>query len=289
VNTIAAAFLGEVLRASARYAEQGGDPSDGFVWLPGAREALVADFRAFELGSDNEVFSDSTFAVPMVYLHDWPDVTIHTNKDLPENLDATKLGRAAYLGAGIAWTLAALPNEEVPRLIALATADAERDLAAARLRDTLSAGSRDGRLAVREAALTGATTLRTVAQMWPASSGLAEQAASRMGAAAGEMPPAPPGVDARIPVRSRDVRGPLDVYYFDTLADRLPGEVAPTSVTSSPSLDALMRYEALNLVDGRRSVGEIRDVLAGRYGPSGLDRLGGWFDLLARARIVTWK
>jgi hypothetical protein len=49
-----------------------------------------------------------------------------------------------------------------------------------------------------------------------------------------------------------------------------------------------MRYEALNLVDGRRSVTEIRDVLAGRYG-HGLDGLGDWFDLLARARVVTWK
>jgi hypothetical protein len=33
----------------------------------------------------------------MVYFHDWPDVTIHTNKDLPENLDATKLQRVAFL------------------------------------------------------------------------------------------------------------------------------------------------------------------------------------------------
>ena len=288
VNIIAEAFLDEVLRASARYAEQGGDPSDGFVWLPGAREALVADLRALELGSDHEVFSDGAFAVPMVYLHDWPDVTIHTNKDLPENLDATKLGRSAYLGAAIAWTLAALPNEEVPRLIALATADGERDLAAARLRDALSARSRDGAVAVREAALTGAATLRTVAHLWPASSSLAEQAAVRLAAAAPVVPPAQ-GSDARVPIRSADVRGPLDVYYFDTLADRLPGEAAAASVTRSPSLEGLMRYEALNLVDGRRSVADIRDVLAGRYGASGLDRLGQWFDLLARARIVTWK
>jgi hypothetical protein len=36
----------------------------------------------------------------MVYFHDWPDVTIHTNKDQPENLDATKLGRVAYAGRG---------------------------------------------------------------------------------------------------------------------------------------------------------------------------------------------
>ena len=70
------------------------------------------------MGSDHEVFEAAGFRVPMVYFHDYPDVTIHTQKDQPENLDATKLGRVAYLGAGIAYTLAALPDAEAPRLLA---------------------------------------------------------------------------------------------------------------------------------------------------------------------------
>ena len=59
-----------------------------------------ATSAAVELGSDHEVFEEASFGVPMVYFHDYPDVTIHTNKDQPENLDATKLGRVAYMGAG---------------------------------------------------------------------------------------------------------------------------------------------------------------------------------------------
>jgi hypothetical protein len=290
VNAIAGAFLAEVLHASAAYAEDGGDPAGAFVWLPGSRDALVADFRQFELGSDGEVFSDGTFGVPMVYLHDWPDVTIHTNKDVPENLDATKLGRAAYLGAGIAWTLAALPDAEVPRLVAVASADAERDLAAARLRAALSASPRDGALAVREAAVSGAAVLETIGRLWPSGAALAHQSAASLSAAATIPPIEPSDADRRVPVRSPDVRGPLDVYYFDTLADRLPKDgVTGRSPTSGGSPDAFIRYEALNLVDGKRSVSAIRDVLAGRYSPLGLDGLGAWFDLRARARVVTWK
>ena len=85
-NEIARAWLDEVATASARYAETGSDAYAGFVWLPGSREPLIADLRPLELGSDHQVFQDSTFAVPMLYFHDWPDVTIHTNKDQPENL-----------------------------------------------------------------------------------------------------------------------------------------------------------------------------------------------------------
>src|SRR5439155_17953351 len=80
-SDIAQAFLDEVAAASARYAETGGDARAGFAWPGGAREALLADLRPLELGSDHQVFEDSSFAVPMVYFHDWPDVTIHTNKD----------------------------------------------------------------------------------------------------------------------------------------------------------------------------------------------------------------
>src|SRR5438094_6066680 len=87
-----------------------------------------------EMGSDHEVFEEASFRVPMVYFHDWPDVTIHTNKDVPENLDATKLGRVAYMGAGIAWTLAALPDAELPRLARYAGMAADEAAARAQRR-----------------------------------------------------------------------------------------------------------------------------------------------------------
>ena len=104
----------------------------------------LGDVRPIELGSDHDVFSAAGWGIPMLYFHDWPDVTIHTSKDQPENLDDTKLGRVTYLGAGIAYTLAALPETEAPKLAALAEASAARDLAQARLRASLSEGSRDG-------------------------------------------------------------------------------------------------------------------------------------------------
>lgn len=114
INAVAEAWFDDVVARSAHYAERGGDPRAGLAWLPGSREVFLGDVREMELGSDHEVFEEGSYRIPMVYFHDWPDVTIHTNKDLPENLDATKLGRVAYMGAGIAWTMAAAADSSLP-------------------------------------------------------------------------------------------------------------------------------------------------------------------------------
>ena len=166
----------------------GGDPRDGLVWPPGSREAFLGDVRGLELGSDHQVFEDASFGVPMVYFHDWPDVTIHTNKDLPENLDATKLGRVAYLGAGIAWTLAALPDAEAARLLALARADADTRMVGAELRGALAEDGEDASVFRGEAAQVGAATLRSVGVLWPAVGAAAREAEARLLA---RVPPSP--------------------------------------------------------------------------------------------------
>jgi len=285
VNDVAGAFFQEVVAASAKHAERGGDPVAGFVWAPGSREVFLGDLRGLELGSDHQVFQAAPFGVPMVYFHDWPDVSIHTNKDLPENLDPTKLGRVAYMGAGIAWTLAALPDAEAPRLLALARAGAEERLVRARLRAELAADPRDGALFVREAAVTGAAALRSAGALWPSVAAAADEQARRLESQAG-MPPAPPADDRRVPVRSPEVRGPLSVYYYDHLAATL-GTGAAADTTLLAGDDERLAYELLNLVDGRRSVGEIRDVLSGRYAPVPLAEVQAELARLVRARVVS--
>ena len=291
VSEIARAWLEEVVRASNRYAEHGGDPHAGFAWLPGSRESLLADIRPLEMGSDHEVFEEASFGVPMVYFHDYPDVTIHTAKDQPENLDATKLGRVAYMGAGIAWTLAALPDGEAPRLLRYARAQGEARIALARGEE-----GRDGQLAVEHSIRAETETLRSVAALWPSTAPAAEREGARLAEMASLVKPsAPAGADRRVPVRSPEIRGPLGVYYFDTLAERIRG--SQTAGPGAPLEVALARrpgggvltYEALNLVDGRRTVSDIRDALAGCYEPVPTAEVAEYLDLLARAKVVSWK
>jgi len=221
------------------------------------------------------------FGVPMVYFHDWPDVTIHTNKDVPDNLDATKLGRVAYMSAGIAWTLAALPDAEAARLPALERAATDVRRAAARhaaLADGRSAD--DGALAEREAVATGIAELATIAALWPATAAEVRRATTALGAP----PRATASRDARIVERAAAVRGPLDVYYYDHLSEVLGRDAVPTLALAKRG--DVFPYEALNFANGKRSVGDIRDLLAGRYGPVPLAEVAEWFELLAKAGVV---
>jgi aminopeptidase YwaD len=230
------------------------------------------------------------FGVPMVYFHDWPDVTIHTSKDVPDNLDATKLGRVAYMTAGIAWTLAALPEAEAARLPALEHAATDERRGVARYQ-ALAAGwsSDDARLAAREAVAMGIQGLGTIAAMWP---GTAAEVGRSSAALARSLTTADRAAgagarDSRVPERTTAVQGPLDVYYYDHLTAVL-GDAAGTPPALGRRSEVLT-YEALNLIDGRRSVGQIRDLLAGRYLPVPVSEVSEWLDLLARAGVVRFK
>jgi aminopeptidase YwaD len=289
INVVAQAFFEDVVKTSSRYAERGGDPRGGLVWLPGSREAFLGDVRPLELGSDHEVFEESSFSVPMVYFHDWPDVTIHTNKDLPENLDSTKLGRVAYLGAGIAWTIAALPDAEAGRLLAVARAFVDARYRSAELRAELLGSDPDAPLVRREAASSGAMLLRSVGTLWPSTAAAAREAAASLLARAPSIAPdRKEPRDSRIPIRSPDVRGPLDVYYYDHL-EAVLGADRPSPALAARGGGDILGYECLNLVDGRRSVADIRDVLTGRYAKVPLAEVGEYLDLLARGGVIRWQ
>jgi aminopeptidase YwaD len=72
----------------------------------GGKEALLAQDTAFTMGSDHDVYQDSSFRIPAIYLNDWPDRYIHTNFDKASNIDPTKLKRAAFIGAASGYYLA---------------------------------------------------------------------------------------------------------------------------------------------------------------------------------------
>lgn len=82
----------------------------------GSKDPLRAELAPFSEGSDHQVYADSSFAIPAIYLNDWPDRYIHTNLDVPANIDSTKLGRAAFIAAASGYALATLTPDDAPAL-----------------------------------------------------------------------------------------------------------------------------------------------------------------------------
>jgi aminopeptidase YwaD len=80
----------------------------------GGKEPLLAQDSPFSMGSDHDVYQDSSFRIPSIYLNDWPDRYIHTNFDSAANIDATKLERAAFIAAASGLVLA---NADKPQWV----------------------------------------------------------------------------------------------------------------------------------------------------------------------------
>ena len=88
----------------------------------------------------------------------------------------------------------------------------------------------------------------------------------------------------RVPVRK--VSGPMNVYYYDYVADRANGDMrAAERIGSMPDGEILL-YEILNLVDGKRSVQAIHDYIAAAYGPIGAEEVADYLRLLERIGVV---
>ena len=92
---------------------------DPLIAASGGKQALLAQPKEFDGGSDHVVLTDSAFRIPTIYMNDWPDRYIHTTGDVPANIDATKLERVAFIGAASGWFLANLAAADLPALTAL--------------------------------------------------------------------------------------------------------------------------------------------------------------------------
>jgi len=71
----------------------------------GGKEPLRAEYSAYTMGSDHDVYQDSSFGIPAIYLNDWPDRYIHYEFRYRGEYRSDEAERAAFIGrlAGIFW------------------------------------------------------------------------------------------------------------------------------------------------------------------------------------------
>jgi aminopeptidase YwaD len=295
---------------------------------PGTRNELFADVTPYSSGSDHDDYDSSTIAVPSLYLRDWPDIYIHTDHDSLDQIDATKLRRVALLGAASGYVYASITAQQLPILLPFLDAQAEGRLAqvfgmAQRCVNDpqLDAGVAwyEAHNLVNQTLLRETATLRSLVDFAGGFAGqdsygekaLADQAnglqrslimqATRRGLAlAGTMPNAPWAGDPnakRVPVRIGEF-GPLTYQNDNVLLARLGKErygkiklinADATQLLNVRDQSELYAYEIVNFVDGKRSVGEIRDAVSAEYGPLPINLVTDYLDACAEAGVIQWK
>jgi hypothetical protein len=311
----ASSFTDDVAEVFARYVIDGayegaasGDFSHAVREPNGPKDALWADVTEYEPGSDHWIYQDSSFGVPVIYLRDWPDVYIHTNKDVVDNVDPTKIKRSAFISAASGYFLATLTAPAAPADAALpylVLGGAMRRLGDAVHRASIHAFSKAGVAAerarvAREAVVAASESTRREERRLDSLRRFDYAPAGSPGAlileeVAGDIkrmfpagPPAPIGPeDTRVPSRNPAVKGPL-TPSVDWVREHAGAAAAALAINKLPGGDDVA-WEAVNFADGKRTVSEIRDAVSAEFGPVDTAAVAGWLELLAKIGAITLK
>lgn len=270
--------IGHFINDQTKRFADGEDVAFPLVAPEGGKEPQLALMEGLDMGSDHDVFFEGTWRIPGLYLHDWPDRYIHTNFDLAANIDPTKLKRAAFIGAVSAWYLANLSEQDVPAILKMLERNALQ-------RSAVLIERRRGLSAVDAAAVTDVhfnLERRKVHSVEPFAT-LAESDHEAAVAFLEQLQalldtPKPMSDSARndtVYERNAAIEGPMHAFGYSYIDDKLGKEgVSQLRLPDHSTLygaGRLFTYEALNFVDGKRTVSDIRDWLVAELGNVPLD------------------
>ncbi len=286
---------GRFVNTQSEIHASGGDTAFDLTAPEGGREALLAMMEGISLGSDHQVFNEGSWRIPGIYLHDWPDRYIHTNYDLPANIDPTKLKRSAFIGLATALFLADMDADDAPAVLAML-----RRNALSRAHDL---EERRAHADTQTAAVLGPVHwMREHAKI----DSIAEFAAPDEGATAGahefiDQLAAITGGDGQNPVkggvvyaRNPAIKGPMRAFGYAYLDDKLGERAGDLSLAKFSTEDfngrsiggSMFAYEALNLVDGARSVDDIHAWLTATLAPIPREAVAEYLAALAEIDVV---
>jgi len=291
VNDVGHAFGAFVNEESGAYAAGVGGKYP-LVSVEGGKEPLQAELAEFSMGSDNELYTEGSYRIPSIYMDDWPDRYIHTNFDVPGNIDPTKLQRAAFIGAASTLFLANMKSPDVAALW--------ETMQSAALRRSAKMLDRRAKLARLEAEIYTREYLASERAAFESISGFAAIPDSvrrsadaffgRLAAVVGAEGSRATSTGDASPVfaRNASVSGPMIVFGYDYLGDHTHGRAPPglLSFDGARGTGADYAYEVLNFVDGKRSARQIRDMASAEFGPVSIELVTEYLRALEAAGVV---
>jgi hypothetical protein len=264
----------------------------------GGKEPLMALMEGLDMGSDHDVFFEGTWRIPGLYLHDWPDRYIHTNYDLAANIDPTKLKRAAFIGAVSAWYLANMTDDDVPAVLQMLERNAMARTATlldrrAKLSSIDAVAATDIHFTVERRKVHSVEPFATLPEdahekAMAYLDGLAKLVALPQIANVAAV-----NRNQTVYERNPDIQGPMSAFGYSYLEDKLPEE-------EYDNLDLRRHtglwgsgyqyvYEALNFIDGKKTVSDIRDWLTAELGPVPLEQVEEYLSALESIDVVRKK
>lgn len=274
VYDVGQAFGEFVNEQSYQYAARG-TAKYPLVSPKGGKEPLLAQLDEFDMGSDHEIYSSSSWGIPAIYLHDWPDRYIHTTWDTPDKIDPTKLLRAAFIGAASGYFLAS--KIDVPE------AEMRRVLTEGALRREIRTLDRTRGLSVNEflALINFGNAYQAEVRESTAEFGIQSFAGTRATAVR----------DTGVKFERNDaIRGPMSVFGYDYLTDKL-GESKTAKLkllefTGLRGAGGDYAYEVLNLVKNPATASYVRNQVSAIYGPVPLELVVEYLNALVDAGVV---
>jgi hypothetical protein len=274
-----------------------GEDTDFPLTAPeGGKEPLLAQMEGISMGSDHDVFFESTWGIPGLYLHDWPDRYIHTNFDSAANIDPTKLKRSAYIGAVSALFLANMSDKDVPRVLEMLRRNSVR-------RSAEVMEFRRALTLLDPAAVTEIffeierEKIRSIERF----AALPEEQYRYAVASLDQLRPLMlqpvPAIfiprDETVYERNPDIQGPMNAFGYSFLEDKLGAEemnkLAILKHSTGLADGGMLAYELLNFVDGKRTVSDIRDWLVAEFGTVPPEYVAEYLQALESIDVVRMK
>ena len=279
VSEIGFTLADYVNRQSLAFADTG-EAAQPLLDPQGSRRPLQAIIGGFEEGSDHQIWSEGSWRIPVIYIADWPDRYIHTQRDVPGNLDPTKMRRAMFIAAASGWFLANISETDRDALRRAVRVGSDRIAATAaeRARILAAGGAEPGELegVLHEAEERRDELALSLERFFNPNHESSIWRVSLQGPSA--------------PVYRRTRRdGPMNGFGYSWLDDELARRrwARPRLLAREPEWDGpSFGYEALNLVDGARSVGEIQGALAATVGRAPVEEVAEYLETLARLGVV---
>ena len=252
----------------------------------------MALMEGLDMGSDHDVFFEGTWRIPGLYLHDWPDRYIHTNYDNAANIDPTKLKRAAFIGAVSAWFLANMADDDVPAVLEMLERNALKRTAV--LLEHRSDMDPFDQIAVTNIQFdVERRKVHSVEPFAMLGEGDYEAAVEYLAGLADLV--ALPQIATLVAIernetvyeRNPEIQGPMNAFGYSFLDDKYGVEnVSSLKLLSHAGNGGQYAYEALNFVDGKRSVSDIRDWLTAELGPVPLEYVDNYLRALESIEVV---